>query len=81
MFISWRFSWKRLTGNHLEEKWLSTEISKKLRNIILNAELIVTAALARRESRGGHYREDFPQKNMRATESVSKLSVMDTLLE
>lgn len=32
----------------------------ELRNIILNAELIVRAALQRRESCGGHYREDFP---------------------
>ncbi len=34
----------------------------ELRNIVLIAELIVQSALARRESRGGHYREDFPQK-------------------
>jgi L-aspartate oxidase len=31
----------------------------ELRNIILIAELIVRSALARRESCGGHYREDF----------------------
>jgi L-aspartate oxidase len=34
----------------------------ELRNIILIAELIVRAALNRRESRGGHFREDYPQK-------------------
>ena len=32
----------------------------ELRNIILNAELIVRGALLRKESRGGHYREDYP---------------------
>lgn len=49
----------------------------ELRNIVLNAELIVRAALARRESRGGHYREDFPQKNALAEESIAKLGPMN----
>jgi L-aspartate oxidase len=49
----------------------------ELRNIILNAELIVKAALSRRESRGGHYREDFPNKNSNAMESISKLGAVD----
>ena len=46
----------------------------ELRNIILNAELIVRAALARRESRGGHIREDFPGKNSVAQESISSIN-------
>lgn len=46
----------------------------ELRNIVLIAELIVRAALARRESRGGHYREDFPQKNPKALESIARLN-------
>ena len=46
----------------------------ELRNIVLNAELIVRAALSRRESRGGHFREDFPQKNAQAQESISRLN-------
>jgi len=49
----------------------------ELRNIILNAELIVRAALARRESRGGHFREDFPNKNAMAQESIAKLGPVD----
>lgn len=46
----------------------------ELRNIVLNAELIVRAALSRRESRGGHFREDFPQKNAKAEESIARLT-------
>ncbi|KTD47313.1 L-aspartate oxidase [Legionella rubrilucens] len=46
----------------------------ELRNIVLNAELIVRAALSRRESRGGHYREDFPRKNAYAEESILRLT-------
>lgn len=44
----------------------------ELRNIVLNAELIVRAALSRRESRGGHFREDFPEKHSVAEESIAR---------
>lgn len=50
----------------------------ELRNILLNAELIVRAALSRRESRGGHFREDFPQKNAHAAESIARLNSPQT---
>ena len=50
----------------------------ELRNIVLNAELIVSAAISRRESRGGHYREDFPQKNSTARESIARLTTPQT---
>jgi L-aspartate oxidase len=52
----------------------------ELRNIVLTAKLIVRAALARRESRGGHYREDFPNKHVKAQESIAKLGLVDDLL-
>lgn len=45
----------------------------ELRNIILNAELIVRSALSRRESRGGHFREDFPFKQGKPQESIVRL--------
>ncbi len=46
----------------------------ELRNIILNAELIVSSALSRRESRGGHFRDDFPNKHPHAQESIVRLN-------
>lgn len=61
----------------IEEYYWKHSITRdfiELRNIILNAELIVRAALSRRESRGGHFREDFPMKNAQATESISRLN-------
>jgi L-aspartate oxidase len=36
----------------------------ELRNIHAVAELIARCALAREESRGGHYRSDFPSKSL-----------------
>lgn len=49
----------------VEEYYWRHAISRdliELRNIILVAELIVCAALRRHESRGGHFREDYPTK-------------------
>lgn len=43
----------------------------ELRNIILNAELIVRSALQRKESRGGHFREDYPKKMEHAYETIT----------
>lgn len=53
--------------------WITRDFIE-LRNIILNAELIVRSALSRRESRGGHYREDFPQKNPIPRESILRMN-------
>ncbi len=44
-------------------KYSITKDLIELRNIILIAELIVRSAINRRESRGGHYREDFINKS------------------
>ncbi|MGI5936577.1 MAG: FAD-dependent oxidoreductase [Oscillospiraceae bacterium] len=35
----------------------------EVRNMVLNAEMILRASLARQESRGWHYREDFPAQD------------------
>ena len=47
----------------------------ELRNIVLLAELIVSQALRRHESRGGHYREDYPVSQARAAESIVRGSL------
>jgi L-aspartate oxidase len=51
-------------------KYAITRDLIELRNIILIAELIVRSALSRRESRGGHYREDYKEKSSHAVESI-----------
>ncbi|MCA0402752.1 MAG: L-aspartate oxidase [Proteobacteria bacterium] len=61
----------------IEEYYWKHSITRdfiELRNIVLNAELIVRSALSRRESRGGHYREDYPFKNAKAQESIARLT-------
>jgi len=35
----------------------------EVENLLMNARLIASSALLRHESRGGHYREDFPEKD------------------
>lgn len=57
----------------VEEYYWQHQITRdlvELRNIILNAELIVRSALLRKESRGGHFREDYPHKNAHSHESI-----------
>ena len=47
-------------------------------NMLLSAQLITAAALAREESRGGHYREDYPDRNL-ALDGVHSLLVAQTI--
>ena len=37
--------------------------SLRLRNLLIVCKLLTNAAIARKESRGGHYREDYPAEN------------------
>jgi L-aspartate oxidase len=61
----------------IEEYYWNYAITRdliELRNIILVAELIVRFALNRRESRGGHFREDFSHKSTELAESIAKIN-------
>lgn len=51
------FQYKKLLGNMKNESIADVE----LQNMVLLAELIVAGALEREESRGAHYRVDFPE--------------------
>ena len=54
----------RLLGREIEDYYGAFRVTTdliELRNLHQAAELIVTSALARRESRGLHYTLDFPQ--------------------
>lgn len=55
-------------------KYTITRDLLELRNITLVAELIVRSALYRQESRGTHYREDYPLHNKNAEEIMMRLS-------
>lgn len=46
----------------------------ELRNIVLVAELIVRSALKRQESRGCHFREDYPALKQQAEDSIMQLN-------
>jgi len=59
---------RRLAGGHRRLRgveWTalsqSARLDYELRNMHTVTELIAHTALARRESRGGHYRSDFPE--------------------
>ena len=50
-------------GETLRDRCESARLNHETRNLIQVAQMLATSALQRRESRGGHYRLDFPEMN------------------
>lgn len=64
----------------IEEYYWNYTITRdliELRNIVLVAELIVRSALNRRNSSGGHFREDYQQKSTLSDETIFKLNELN----
>lgn len=53
----------RMLKGHMEKCQLNTLESAIFKNIVLISEIVTTSAIERRESRGAHYRDDFPETN------------------
>lgn len=64
---------RRKIIEHYYWEHLITPDLVELRNIVCVAELIVRAALARKESRGTHFREDFPKPAQNAKNSMDRM--------
>ncbi|HEX7159166.1 MAG TPA: FAD-binding protein, partial [Edaphobacter sp.] len=54
-----------------------TRRATEARNLLTVAQTIVSSALHRRESRGAHYRSDFPQKEAVARHSVMQGAILE----
>ena len=53
--------------------WSNAKLSKtliELRNMIITAKLIIFAAIERKESRGTHFNSDYPQKLLKAQNTI-----------
>lgn len=59
-----------LKGAFLRDKKCLNIEEYSFRNLLLNAELVIKSALARKESRGAHYRTDYLNQNDVAEHSV-----------
>ena len=69
-----------LLKQEVEDFYKRTRVSERLvqlRNITLNAQLIIESALRRQESRGLHYTTDYPQKDPAMAQVDTVLSMFE----
>lgn len=70
-----------LLKQEVEDFYKRTRVSERLvqlRNITLNAQLIIESALRRQESRGLHFTTDYPSKNPAMAQVDTILSIFDS---
>jgi L-aspartate oxidase len=59
----------------------SVAVRQSIRNMMITGKLIAAAALKREESRGGHFRTDFPDENpAKAKRSYTTLKEVEALV-
>ena len=51
----------------------------ELRNLVYIAEIIVTSALSRKESRGLHYNLDYPNTNKKALDTIINTNIKNDI--
>jgi len=68
------------TSKHFNKEFLE---AAETRNMIIQAEVMASAALQRKESRGAHYRMDYPQENNQEylVNILAKMKDEDLILE
>lgn len=53
----------RMLKGYMEKCQITTNESAIFKNLVLISEIVIMSAIERRESRGAHYRDDFPETN------------------
>ena len=69
---------KREVEESFDKNIISSDLIE-LRNLIYIAEIIITSALARKESRGLHYNLDYPKMNDEAKDTIINIGVKNNI--